>query len=457
MARFEVEIMRSNVTVGQFLSYVRAQLKKRGLDEFIGSLDYENFIGGSGIDCTIDHKARNDEAYNQLGVEYEIVRDLPHNKKSYQRKVNGVASNEIVEFEFDNEKTGRGYYYLVDGEDEVESVESATEAETESESVESVDNDENNSRDERAATNQTNEGADHLNNREKENNMRKTMKFASQYEYEKWVDEQQEHCEHTDEIVCVVDDGRELTAELTTTCNEPVTAVYRLFEGLDEPELDGWQERMVEAVSSGIYSDSVDGDWEWKCVTVDAEYYHGYYVRLTVYRSQVDEEKAKEIALSAIAREFAKQQKYYGYCDERRVYGLPDTNDGVVQYWYSWKDESGVRYKDCVEIWLSDACHAAGVDFDVVDDGDIEGRVLEEMVDRGYTVDDDNEIVIDDDMDEYAICEEMNEIRSDLWEQAQNEAEQARDELCDHEDLSEQWFRELCEEMLAKVNATLAE
>lgn len=438
MARFEVEFLRSNVTVGQFLSYVRAQLRKRGLDELANGIDYDNFVSGD-WSCKVDHKERNDEAYVSLGVEYEEVKDMPYDKKSYQRKANGAISNEIVEFIFDDEKTGRGYYYAV--EDEVESVES----------VELVDNDENNSCDERATANKATKDADNL-NREKENNMRKTMKFANQNEYEKWVDEQQEHCEHTDEIVCVVDDGRELTAELTTTCNEPVTAVFRLFEGLDEPELDGWQDVMAKAVSNGVYSDSADGDWE--CVPVNAEYYHGYYVRLTVYRSQVDEEEAKEIALSAIAREFAKQQKYY---KEKWSYDHPDTSDCLVQYWYDWKDDDGVRYKDCVEIFLSDACHAAGVDFDVVDDGDIEGRMLEEMVDRGYTVDEDNEVVIDDDADAYAICVEMDEVRSDLWEQAQNEAEQARDELCEHEDLSEPWFRELCEKMLAKVNATLAE
>lgn len=285
--------------------------------------------------------------------------------------------------------------------------------------------------------------------------MRKTMKFANQNEYEKWVDEQQRHCEHTDEIVTVVDDGRKLTAELVTTCDEPVTAVHRLFEGLDEPELEGWHDVMAKAVGNGVYSGSADDDnGEWKCVHVGDEYYNGYYVSLTVCHSQVDEEEVKNIALSAIAREFAKQQKYY---DEKWSYDHPDTNDCIVQYWYSWKDESGCRHKDFVEVFLSDACRMAGVDFDPVDDGDIEGRALEEMVDRGYTVDDDNEVVIDDDADEYAICEEMNEIRYDLWEQAQNEAEQARDELCEHESLSEQWFRELCEEMLAKVNAALAE
>ena len=467
MARIEAEFQRVNVTVGRFLSYVRAQLKKRGLDEWAGNLDYDNFTADNGVDGKTDHKAKNDEVYALYGIELEIVRDRPYNKQTFEKRANGKVYNEIIEFAFDSESTGHGYYYLTDSgaEDEVESVESTAdettvaESETESEPVESVDNDENNSCGERAATSQTNEGADNLSTAREEYKMRRTMKFANRYEYEKWVDEQQRRCEHTDEIVCVVDDGRRLTAELTTMCDEPVTAVHRLFEGLglDEPELDGWQDSMVEAVSSGIYSGSVDGGGEWECVHVGDKYYNGYYVSVTVYRGQVDEEEVKNIALGAIAREFAQQQKYYGFCNDRWAYGLPDTNDYVVQYWYGWKDESGCRHKDCVEIWLSDACRMAGVDFDPVDDGDIEGRMLEEMENRGYTVDDDNEIVIDDDADEYAICEEMNEVRSELWEEAQNEAEQARDELCEHEDLSEPWFRELCEEMLAKVNATLAE
>lgn len=318
MARIEAEYLRTNVTVGQFLSYVRANLRKRGLNEWADGIDYENFINGD-WSCKVDHEELNDEAFTQLGVAYEEVRDLPYNKMSYQRKANGAVSNEIMEFVFDDESTGHGYYYAVDCVDEADSVESTTdeaaaaesETEAENESVESVES---------------------------------------------------------------VDNGE------TNSCGE--------------------------------------------------------------------------IALGAIAREFAGQQKYY---DEKWSHDHPDTNDCIVQYWYSWKDGGGVRHNDCVEIWLSDACHMAGVDFDVVDDGDIEGRMIEEMVDRGYTVDDDNEIVIDDDADEYAICEEMDEVRSELWEQAQNEAEQARDELCLHEDIGEPWFRELCEEMLAKVNATLAE
>ena len=445
MARVEVEFLRTNVTVRQFLAYVRAQLQKRGLVDWIGSLDYEDFVADNGVDGKTDHKAKNDEVYTLYGIEYELVRDLPYNKQTFEKKANGKVYNEIVEFIFDSENTGRGYYYLVDDgvEDEIEP-------------VESVDNTENDACAlEHAAIDGQNEDADNLTTAGKGDIMRRTMKFANRNEFEKWVDEQHRHCEHTDEIVCVVDDGRKLAAELTTMCDEPVTAVYRLFEELDEPELEGCQDIMVEAVSNGTYSGSTDsGDGGWECVPVDGEYYHGYYVSATVYHNQVNEEEVKNIALAAIAREFSGQQKDY---DEKWAYNHPDTNDCIIQYWYTWKDEDGVRYKDCVEIFLSDACRMAGVDFDDVDGDGIEGRMLEEMKDRGYTVDDDNEIVIDDGADEYAICEEMDEIRSDIWEQANDEAARAHDELCYHEDLAEPWFRELCEEMLTKVNATLAE
>lgn len=158
MARFEVEFLRTNVTVGQFLSYVRAQLRKRGLDELANGIDYDNFVSGDWC-CKVDHKERNDEAYVSLGVEYEEVKDMPYDKKSYQRKANGAISNEIVEFIFDDEKTGRGYYYAV--EDEVESVESTADETTvaESESVESVENDVCNAS-ENATTNEQNGDAE---------------------------------------------------------------------------------------------------------------------------------------------------------------------------------------------------------------------------------------------------------------------------------------------------------
>lgn len=188
MARIEAEFSRTNVTVGQFLSYVRAQLKKRGLDEWAGNLDYDNFIADNGVDGKVDHKAKNDEVYALYGIELEIVRDRPYNKQTFEKRANGKVYNEIIEFAFDSERTGHGYYYLTDSgaEDEVESVESTADETTVAES-ESVDNDENNSCGERAATSQTTKGADNLNNREKEYNMterittaRGTFRVASQ-------------------------------------------------------------------------------------------------------------------------------------------------------------------------------------------------------------------------------------------------------------------------------------
>lgn len=168
----------------------------------------------------------------------------------------------------------------------------------------------------------------------------------------------------------------------------------------------------------------------------------------------VESEPAKTHTIEEIAKTFANQEKYH---DEMWSYNHPETNDCLVQYWYSWEDKDGFTYKDHVDIFLSDACRASWIDFDCIDDGDVEGRALEEMAERGYTVDDDNEIVIEEGMNEYAVREEMNDIRAELWEQARDETTQARDELCLHENLDEGWFRELCEEMLDKINATMAE
>lgn len=254
--------------------------------------------------------------------------------------------------------------------------------------------------------------------------MRRMMKFANQYEYDKWTDYQEGRCEHTDEIVCVVDDGAEDEVESVDNENDVCNA------------------------SENATTNEQNGDAENPTTARE-----GYKMteRITTATESVDEDK---ITLADIAEEFATQEQGF---DEMWSYNHRGTNDYLVQYWYTWYDEYGRMGKDHVDIFLSDACRSAGVEFDVVDEDAIEGRMLAEMVDRGYTVDDDGDIVIDDDMDEYSICGEIGEIRSELWEAAQNEAEKARDELCEHEDLSEPWFRELCEKMLAKVNATLAE
>ena len=85
---FEIEIQRSNVTPAQFLAYVRSRVDAKG-GEMLRS------------DLSLDYYS------------------------------NGAVYNEICEFEFDSEKTGHGYYYLVN----VEAVEEEPTAEEIAEAV----------------------------------------------------------------------------------------------------------------------------------------------------------------------------------------------------------------------------------------------------------------------------------------------------------------------------------
>ena len=309
MARIEAEYLRTNVTVGQFLSYVRVNLRKRGLNEWADGIDYENFISGN-WSCKIDHAKLNDEAFTQLGVAYEEVRDLPYNKMSYQRKANGAVSNEIIEFVFDNESTGHGYYYAVDCVDEADSVESTADT----------------------------------------------------------AEPEQE-----DNAVAEV-------------ANEPVAGATHAGE---------------------------------------------------------------PVTLDSIAHEFSRQQKYH---DEQWARSHRDSTDSVVEYHYTWDDSDGFEHRDWVSILLSDACRAAGVEFDFIkDEDDLDERVYVELVVQGYELDDDGNPVDED--GERA----RDDIRKQIWRSAIDECDGARDELCSHEDISEPWFRELVEEMYARVKASVEE
>lgn len=306
MARIEAEYLRTNVTVGQFLSYVRANLRKRGLNEWADGIDYENFINGD-WSCKVDHEELNDEAFTQLGVAYEEVRDLPYNKMSYQRKANGAVSNEIMEFVFDDESTGHGYYYAVDCVDEADSVES------------------------------------------------------------------------------------------TADTAEPEQEDNAVAEVANEP------------VAGATYA-------------------------------------GEPVTLDSIAHEFSRQQKYY---DEHWARSHPYSTDGVVEFHYQWCDSDDAEYRDWVSILLSDACRAAGVDFDcIVDEDDLEERVYVELVEQEYELNADGDP---------ADVRAYEEIRRDIWQSAIDECDRARDELCLHEDISEPWFRELVEEMYERVKASVEE
>ena len=111
--KFEIEIERNNVTPAQFLAYCRRRVDEKGGDCFRTDLDLDYFKRGDDLNFNIDHKAANDECYTESGCEYEKSVSKPYQMQTYIRYANGSVYNEICEFDFDNEKTGHGYYYLI--------------------------------------------------------------------------------------------------------------------------------------------------------------------------------------------------------------------------------------------------------------------------------------------------------------------------------------------------------
>lgn len=103
MKRFEIELFRRNVTPAQFLSYVRRNVDRKGGYEFRGDLDLDYFKAGNDLNFNTVHD----------GI-HEISVSRPYDMQTYIRDIeNGVLYNEICEFQFDDEKTGYGYYYLI--------------------------------------------------------------------------------------------------------------------------------------------------------------------------------------------------------------------------------------------------------------------------------------------------------------------------------------------------------
>lgn len=120
--KFEIEISRNNVTPAQFLAYVRSRVDSKGGEYIRTDLDLDYFKRGNDINCEVNHKALNDECFTVSGCEHEKSVSHPYEMQTYIRWANGAVYNEICEFDFDDEKTGHGYYYLVNVNVEEETV-----------------------------------------------------------------------------------------------------------------------------------------------------------------------------------------------------------------------------------------------------------------------------------------------------------------------------------------------
>lgn len=105
--RFEIEMQRSNVTPAQFLSYVRSRVDAKGGKYIRSDLDPRYFAAGNDLNFDIKHTEE-----GMTGIHEKSI-SKPYEMQTYIRYPDGALYNEICEFDFDTEKTGHGYYYLV--------------------------------------------------------------------------------------------------------------------------------------------------------------------------------------------------------------------------------------------------------------------------------------------------------------------------------------------------------
>lgn len=107
---FEIEIQRNNVTPAQFLAYVRSRVDAKGGNGLRGDLEPAYFAEGGDLNFDTKHTEP------ELAGCHERSVSRPYEMQTYIRCANGATYNEICEFTFDDEKTGHGYYYLVNVE-----------------------------------------------------------------------------------------------------------------------------------------------------------------------------------------------------------------------------------------------------------------------------------------------------------------------------------------------------
>ena len=102
MKKFEFEAMRHNVTPAQFLAYIRSRVDAKGGMMLRGDLDLRYFAAGNDLNFDIYHDGIHEKSIS-----------APYQMQTYVRNADGTVYNEICEFDFWDEKTGTGYYYLL--------------------------------------------------------------------------------------------------------------------------------------------------------------------------------------------------------------------------------------------------------------------------------------------------------------------------------------------------------
>ena len=197
MKTFEIEITRNNVTPAEFLRYVRNRVDAKGGAMLRSDLDTTYFAAGNDLSFDIRRTAE-EVAETANGCIRELSVSRPYEMQTFCAWIDGTKYNEICEFSFDDEKTGHGYYYLINvyADDDAQP---AQDAETETETI-------NQTNAENAA-----EGAQEEENTMNENNETKTA-----------LDENTAHCKHIAQDIERIADGVVYTCP---ECGEMVTMI----------------------------------------------------------------------------------------------------------------------------------------------------------------------------------------------------------------------------------------
>lgn len=101
----EMEIERTNLTPAEFASYVRAKIRKARFETCCAE-DIDLNYWKLGNDLNFYYYNETDKPCKS-----EVSVSKPYEMQTYVLNWDGTVYNMIMEFNFDNEKKGSGYFY----------------------------------------------------------------------------------------------------------------------------------------------------------------------------------------------------------------------------------------------------------------------------------------------------------------------------------------------------------
>lgn len=105
-----LELTRSNVTPAQFMAYVKYQLRKHDMNDCASDLDLNYWKRGD--DLNFDIKYGPDDPQREFCKAEKSV-SRPYEMQTYVRNADDSVYNQIMEFTFDDDRIGHGYFFYL--------------------------------------------------------------------------------------------------------------------------------------------------------------------------------------------------------------------------------------------------------------------------------------------------------------------------------------------------------